>query len=267
VTFSVVPGTHDHANALIHVTSQDNGSTDARPKHAARRPESKPESRAMKKITTLLFAATMLMLAGGAEATSYSVESFDVSKHSVWVRNYQEHLHFDPAGSLMIEADQWTLTGSLVSGDDGSLWSISVVFDHVMTGDHYKAFVGTDDAAIKGNTWANQQADWAFARDISGTLTKLSGPDAGLTYSLERFASRYDYWAQFGTGLNDKNGLLGMSSWLNLRLLDEQGALTDTVYRGDINLNASLPVPEPSAALAFGAGSLVVAATIRRRNR
>jgi hypothetical protein len=74
-------------------------------------------------------------------------------------------------------------------------------------------------------------------------------------------AGTNDYYAQFGTCMNDKNCDPGLSTWLNVT-----DNVTGQAYRGDINVNVSAPVPEPSAALVFGLGTLVAGSSIRRRD-
>jgi hypothetical protein len=50
-----------------------------------------------------------------------------------------------------------------------------------------------------------------------------------------------------------------LSTWLTVT--DKN---TGESYRGDINVSVSAAVPEPSAALVFGVGSLLTSSIIRR---
>jgi hypothetical protein len=68
--------------------------------------------------------------------------------------------------------------------------------------------------------------------------------------------------AQFGTCLNGKKIDLGLSTWLTLTDIQ-----TNLDYRGDINLELRNRVPEPSAALIFGLGSVIAGTFVRRDER
>ena len=206
-----------------------------------------------------VLALAASLFATSAQATTYDVESFRDDRHSVWLPDLdQRHLHFEPGASLEVGDDAWHLSGNLRSGTDDSKWSIEVDFTHILTGEEFGVLTGRDDARIKGTNWANEREDWLFARDVQGTITEL---ETGRTFSFVRMPGPGDYWAQLGTCLNDKNCDFGMSSWMTLT--DDA---TGETYRGDINLNVSNPVPEPSAALVFGLGS-VIAGTFVRRER
>lgn len=215
-----------------------------------------------------LSAALGALLATGlfaslASATLYQAESFRDDRHSVWVPGLdQRHLHFEDGATLAIEDDRWRLAGDLVSGTDGSSWSIDVSFQNILTGDEFGVLTGYDDGRLKGTTWANQRDDWMFAETITGTLVAHDGAWAGHTFEIVRMPGPGDYWAQLGTCLNDKNCEHGLSTWLTFTDVD-----TKASYRGDINLNLSNPVPEPSAALVFGLGTLVAGSFVGRRER
>ena len=84
------------------------------------------------------------------------------------------------------------------------------------TGPEFGALTGFEDGRIKGTGWSNIRPDWAFAENVSGMLTALDGDWAGHAFSLERFAGSSNYYAQFGTCLNDKNCDKGLSTWLTL---------------------------------------------------
>ena len=207
-------------------------------------------------LATCLYATT-------ATATTYQAESFRDDRHSVWVPGLdQRHLHFTEDATFAIEDDQWFLEGDLVSGSDGSNWSIEVTFSNILSGDEFGVLTGYDDGRIKGTTWASQRDDWLFAETVTGTLTAHDGDWAGHTFEIVRMPGPGDYWAQLGTCLNDKNCEHGVSTWLTLTDVD-----TKQTYRGDINLNLTNPVPEPSAALVFGLGTLVAGTFVGRRER
>ncbi len=209
----------------------------------------------------LLLSTTLLV--GAAQATSYDAHAFSDAHHAVWVPGIdQRHLLFDSGATMVVESDTWTLSGDLTSASDGSKWQISVNFSGVLTGSEFSVLTGSDSARIKGATWPDQHADWAFAEHVSGTLAALDGDWAGHSFGIERHAGSHDYWAQFGTCMNDKNCDKGLSTWLTL-----SDKATGVDYRGDINLRVSEPVPEPSAALIFGLGTLLASSAIRHRNR
>ena len=88
----------------------------------------------------------------------------------------------------------------------------------------------------------------------------IDGDLAGHNYTLTRHAGSHDYYAQFGTCMNDKNCAQGLSTWLKATDIK-----TGETYRGDINVTVSAPIPEPSAALVFGLGTLLTSSAIRRR--
>jgi hypothetical protein len=97
-------------------------------------------------------------------------------------------------------------------------------------------------------------------KKVTGTLTALDGDWAGHAFSLERMPGTHDYYyAQFGKCLNDKNCEKGLSTWLTVT-----DKMAGESYRGDINVSVSAPVPEPSAAVVFGVGSLLATSIIRR---
>ncbi|MEM9176902.1 MAG: hypothetical protein AAGC67_16900 [Myxococcota bacterium] len=207
-------------------------------------------------LATLFFSTT-------ATALSFQAESFRDDRHSVWVPGLdQRHLHFDDHAVFEIQDDQWSLEGDLVSGTDDSNWSIDVTFQNILSGDEFGVLTGFDDGRIKGTDWANQRDDWMFASTVTGTLTAHDGEWAGHTFEIVRMPGTGDYWAQLGTCLNDKNCEYGLSSWITLTDVD-----TKETYRGDININLSNPVPEPSAALVFGLGTLVAGSFVERRRR
>lgn len=213
--------------------------------------------------STLAVLALLLaspLYASFASATSYDARSFHPDAHAVWVPGLdQRNLHFESGGTLDVQVDHWTLSGDLVSGSDGSRWSIDVRFEDILSGDAFGVLTGHEDARIKGASWADRRDDWRFARTVTGTLSAQDGDWAGHTFEIVRMPGSNDYWAQLGTCLNDKNCEFGLSTWLTLTDVD-----TKQSYRGDINLNLSNPVPEPSAALVFGLGTLVAGGFVRR---
>lgn len=215
---------------------------------------------------TLGLVLTTFWLAGASHAVpttalTYDAFSYHDDFHAVWVPGLdQRHLMLDPGATLHVAPDAWHLQGGLTSATDGSTWSISVDFGGVLSGAGFGALAGFDDGRIKGATWSQQQADWAFAESVTGTLTALTGSDAGRRFSLARYAGTHDYWAQFGTCMNDKNCDRGLSTWLTFT--DVQ---TGEAFRGDINARVEAPVPEPGAALVFAAGALIVGVATKRR--
>ena len=213
-------------------------------------------------LVTLVFTASTAT-ATSFKAETFQAESFHDDGHSVWVPGLdQRHLHFEDDATFTILDDRWRLEGDLVSGSDGSSWSIDVTFQTILSGDEFGVLTGFDDGRIKGTTWANQRDDWMFAKTVTGTLTAHDGAWAGHTFEIVRMPGTGDYWAQLGTCLNDKNCEYGLSSWVTLTDVD-----TKMTYRGDINLNVSNPVPEPSAALVFGIGLLVAGRFTGSRER
>ena len=218
---------------------------------------------AIRALNVSLCLLSLGLLGNTAQATPLMASSFSDTQHSVWIPGLdQRHLHFDDHASLEITDEDWQLTGSLTSATDGSRWSISVNFSDVLTGPEFSSLTGLDDGRIKGASWSQMQKDWAFAQTVTGKLAAIDGEYAGHSYSMTRMPGSHDYWAQLGTCLNDKDCGYGLSSWITIT--DDQ---THETYRGDINLRVSAPVPEPSAALVFGLGSLVASSSIRRRTR
>lgn len=201
----------------------------------------------------LLVLVSLVFAAATATANTFQAGSFHDDHHSVWVPGLdQRHLHFEDDATFTVLDDRWLLEGDLVSGSDGSRWSIDVTFQKILRGDEFGVLTGFDDGRIKGTSWASQRDDWMFAETVTGTLTAHDGEWAGHMFEIVRMPGTGDYWAQLGTCLNDKNCEYGMSTWLTLTDVD-----TKQTYRGDINLNLSNPVPEPSASLVFGIGLLV----------
>ena len=131
-----------------------------------------------------------------------------------------------------------------------------------MTGTEFMALTQSDNSRIKGATCADIHADWVFVEKVTGTLKVIDGDWADHSWSIERMPGNNDYWAQFSTCMNDKNCDVGLSTWLNLT--DNS---TGETFRGDINAKVTNAVPEPSAALVFTLGGVVMSPAIRRRNR
>ena len=212
-------------------------------------------------ILTLSMVATLF--AANAQATTYDAYAYSDTHHAVWIPGLdQRHLLLDPGATLSIESDEWHLNGDLTSATDNSKWQISVNFTDVLTGPEFGVLTSYNDGRIKGTGWGNIQPDWAFAETVTGTLTALDGVWAGHAFSLERMPGTHGYFAQFGTCMNDKNCDKGLSTWLILT--DKE---TGETYRGDINASVSAPVPEPSAALVFGVGTLLTSSVVRRGKR
>lgn len=210
-----------------------------------------------------LIAATIatMLFAGAAGAATYNAHSFSSDEHSVWLPGLdQRHLHFNDGATFTMEDDAWNLKGDLTSGTDGSSWSIEVDFSNIYSGSAFGELTGYDNGRLKGTTWDSLDSNWAFAESVNGTIRANSGVHEGRVFTFERMPGSNDYYAQFGTCLNDKNCEVGLSSWITLT--DQQ---TLETYRGDININVSNPVPEPSAALVFGLGTVIASAVTRRR--
>lgn len=204
----------------------------------------------------------LAILPGSAAAISYDLHSYDENRHGLWLPDHgHTDLTFDDGATLVVDdaAGEWTLTGTATSRSNPSVqYSVDLVFSGAISGDDFKALTGADDSRIKGNEWANQQDDWRFAENVSGTITRVGGA----TYDVRRMGGGHNYYAQVGTGLNDKNNDFGISTWIELdgRGCDNYGC------RGDINgkLSASA-VPEPTAALVFALGLGVMGGVSRRR--
>jgi hypothetical protein len=212
-------------------------------------------------------ATTLLVAASSAHAVTYSVHAYDANQHAVWIPSLgQTHLLLDAGSTLTVESDYWELDGTLTSADDGSTYDLFVRFDSVLDGPAFQALTGSDDGRIKGASWGQLAGDWAFAESVTGTLDVLSGTYTGYSYEISRYAGNNDYYAQFGTCLNDKNCDKGLSTWIDLTETDSKGQLTGLVRRGDINASVDA-VPEPSAALVFAIGTLVFGGAIRSRTR
>lgn len=215
----------------------------------------------MARIPLLIVAIAATLFAGMATASTHSVESFSDGHHSVWLPGLdQRHLHFDDGAIFTKDDDSWNLTGNLTSATDNSKWSIDVDFGGIISGKEFGSLTDFDDARIKGSNWSNARPDWSFADTVTGTIQAHTGDHAGRVFDLERMKGSNDYLGQFGTCMNDKNCEVGLSSWITLT--DVQ---TDETYRGDINVNISNPVPEPSAALVFGLGTLIAGTATRYR--
>ena len=215
----------------------------------------------MKRSLILGIVLTAWLLAGAAQATAYPVMAYDPNHHAMWIPGLGEsHLLLDPGATLTVEPTEWNLVGNLTSADNGSMWSLSVDFTGVLTGPEFGLLTGFDDDRIKGADWSDIHADWAFAEFVTGTLSALTGAHAGREFSLSRMPGSQNYFAQFGTCLNDKNCDKGLSTWLNVT-----GNATGETFRGDINVKVANPVPEPGAGPVFGVGLLVIATAIRRR--
>jgi len=217
----------------------------------------------------LILAATafLLLAATSAQAVSYNVVAFDPTKHAVWIPGLgQEHLILDPGAIMEINPASWTLTGTLTSLTDASTYDLVVEYTGAISGAQFGIDTGFDNGRIKGNVWANQAADWAFAENINGTLVTTSGAMTGYSYLISRYPGTHDYWAQWGTGLNDKSLTdLGHSAWTDFTQIDPTGQRTGEVFKGDINIKATTPTPEPSAALVFAVGGLVLGSAARRK--
>ena len=213
---------------------------------------------------TLLLSVTLLtwLVAASAHATTYPAFAWEPGDHAVALHPLGEpDLEFDPGATLTVGPTEWTLLGDLTSLDNGSKWTIDVTFTGVLTGDEFGVLTGFDDSRIKGADWSDQNSDWAFAESVTGTLHALTGAHAGREFSIERMPGSHNYYAQFGTCLNDKNCDKGLSSWLTFTDVDNL-----QTYKGDINMSVGAPVPEPSTGLMFGAGMFMLAITGKRRN-
>ncbi|MEM7413269.1 MAG: PEP-CTERM sorting domain-containing protein [Myxococcota bacterium] len=201
-----------------------------------------------------VLALALALPAAASASTLYKASAHHPDKHAVWVPGVATDLHFDPHGTFTKNDDHWTLEGALYSKSDPSkTYALSVTFSDVKTAQQY---LDAGHTALKGAGWHERQDDWMFAKTVAGTLTATHGTFD--SYNITRIGGKHDYWAQLGTGLNDKNDEYGLSSWL--------GFYNDQHWhRGDFNWNLERPVPEPSAALIFATG-LVIASRARRKS-
>lgn len=206
-------------------------------------------------IRTLLAVLTALVaMPTSAMALTYDLSAYDDNQHGLWLPTLgHTDLLFDAGSTLEVDdaAGNWFLDGTVTSRTNPSVrYIVDLDFTGALSG---------EDSKIKGNVWANQEDEWRFARNVSGTIERVGGS----TYEVMRNGGGNDYRAQVGTGLNDKNNDFGISTWIKL---DGDGC-RDFGCGGDINgkLGAK-PVPEPSAALVFALGMSLVGGATRRRN-
>jgi len=211
----------------------------------------------------LALAVSICLLGGTAQATTLLASTSSDADHSVSIPGLDQlQLNFEEDTRFVVTSEDWQLTGTLTSATDGSRWSISVSFYDVLSGPEFSALTGLDDGRIDGASWSQMQKDWAFAQTVTGKLAAIDGQYAGHSYSMTRTSGTQNDWAQLGTCLNGESCGYGLAS--QVTITDDR---TQQTYRGEINLRVSAPVPEPSAALVFGLGTLVVSASIRRRAR
>ena len=206
----------------------------------------------------LALALALALPAAASASTLYHAHAHAPNKHAVWVPALATDLHFDPHGTFKKTDDLWTIEGNLYSKSDPTkTFHLYAEFTNILSAADYK----DEHGALKGANWSEQKDDWMFAETVTGTLKATHGTFD--TYDISRHPGAHDYWAQLGTGLNDKNDHYGLSSWFRLT---KDGWGANQYYRGDFNFNLERPVPEPSAALVFAAG-LFIASQARRRNR
>lgn len=219
----------------------------------------------MNRILMFSLALAVLLFSGTAQAvtaSTYDAFAFNDNRHAVWIPGLdQRHLLFDDGATLTVEDEAWNLEGTLTSRD-GSTWALSVDFTGVLSGNEFRTQTSADDGALKGTNWNQQAPDWTFAENVAGKLVALSGENAGREFSIEREGGASGFLAQFGTCLNDKNCGQGLSSWIQFEDVN-----SGERFRGDININVSAAVPEPSAALIFGLGAVLASSSIRRGDR
>ena len=232
---------------------------------------------------TLLLGFLALFLAGAANgSTLYFVSSADADPavaqfsggHSLWIPGISTDLDFDPGATLEVDTNFWQLSGIVRDGniafdvDFRYTGIISDFGDATDDGDGTPKFELIMSAYVPpyGNGGPVDPEDWIFADTLDGTLMAL----AGSTYDgalLE--ASLIGPKAQFGVGANGKNLNLGLSNWQAMSLSVQTNSWSnqlDANYTGDVNIDVA-PIPEPSAAVLFAIGGLVVISSIRNRRR
>ena len=112
---------------------------------------------------TFLLSVTLLtwLVAASAHATMFPAFAFEAGDHAVALHPLGEpDLEFDPGATLTVDAAEWTLTGDLTSVNNGSKWSIDVVFTDLLTGDEFGVLTGLDDMRIKGADRRGRQKRW-----------------------------------------------------------------------------------------------------------
>jgi hypothetical protein len=190
--------------------------------------------------------------------------------HSFWIPGIATDLDFVPAGTLDVAAASWHLTGSI---EDGSLkFDVDITFSDIMNYNDAVTLGGAPTGTPKLELFASAYAPvgpvdpttWMFASTVTGTLTGTGAMYNGLILDVERMGPA----AQMGAGANGKNTNDGLSTWLYFSVADAANTQFDVgdMFRGDINVDIeAAPVPEPSAAVVFGLGALIVRHSLRRK--
>jgi len=124
----------------------------------------------------------------------------------------------------------------------------------------------------KGPKGGPDLSTWKFFSLVSGTLTAHAG--SGLAdYNIVSLMSDpgKNYGIQFGMGANDKDPLMGLSSWIKVQ--NANCGPTDPttgncrLYNGDINVSVTtMPLPVGMALLPAGLGMLG-ALRLRKKRR
>ena len=212
--------------------------------------------------TLLAVLGALIAMPNAALAVTYDVFAYDENQHGLWLPDLgHTDLIFDPGSTIEVDdaAGEWFLNGTATSRSNPAVrYVVDLDFTGAVSGDDFFVITGGNDNRIKGNVWANQQDDWRFAEFVSGTITRVGGA----TYDVMRMGGGNEYWAQLGTGLNDKNGDFGLSTWIKL----DGYHCRDFGCRGDINARLADPIPEPTSALAFVVGLGVIGRATRRRS-
>jgi hypothetical protein len=199
-----------------------------------------------------------MLIASSASAFTYQPFAHDGKKRAIWVpASDRGLLVFDDDASMTINLDSWKLEGGLTS-TDGSHWVMTIDFSDLLSGPQFGVLTSMSNGEIGSGYDMNMEEpknEWGFAGTIQGTLTALDGELAGQIYSLARHPRPADFRAEFGNCPVDIDCDKHLSTWIDI---------TD---KGNGVIGASNPVPEPSAALVFGLGTVLVSSSIRRRQR
>lgn len=211
----------------------------------------------MTRSTILSVVVVATLFATSASAFTYRAFDHEGGKHGVWLpdTNYG-HLVFDDGAMMTVDPDAWKLDATL-TGSDGSRWAMTIDFTELLRGPQFGILTSYANGQLRGGVQlVEPEKKWGFAGTIRGRLTALDGELAGHIFSLSPTPRPADFRAQFGACPVDVNCDKQLSSWIDM---------TD---KAPIDQNGgSNPVPEPSAALIFGLGTLVASSSIRRRVR
>lgn len=242
----------------------------------------------MKRLTFLATAVFALALAFPVQASQvYEVTEAHNDQwgmhgdgHAFWFPGLSTDLVFTQPGKFVDHGDHWTLEGHVQSKSNSSIqFDVHMNFVNIGAPDGpIKLELKSDAYAANGgpvdpSSWKfsnGEETCWRSGRCHTVVGKLVASPNskyAGTTLKLLRRGPA----AQLGKGANGKNAEHGLSSWLyakgRLKYMDDHGRWKKkwVKYHGDINVNLRRPVPEPTSAVLFSCGALLVSAALRRR--